>query len=174
MSRSRFIRNKNLRRPKRNIIDLDITSLLDILVILLVFLLNTYNSSGVIINVPKEIKLPKSESLSLNKPGVIIQVAKEKLWVESKVVIDFENPESNSRLYDHGGRRIIPLYDELTRIKEEVEALNKQVTNSKPFSGVANLVVHKEIKYQMVKKILYTLAISGFQKYKFVVLGMEQ
>jgi biopolymer transport protein ExbD len=174
MSRSRSIRNKNLRRSRSEIIDLDITSLLDILVILLVFLLNSYNSSGIIINVPKEIKLPESESQSLNKPGVIIQLAKEKIWVEDQLILDFEQETNLKRQFDQGGRRLIPLYDELVRIKEEIEALNKQVDNSKKFSGVANLVVHKEIKYEMVKKILYTLAVAGFQKYKFVVLSSEQ
>lgn len=101
MSRVRSVRNKK-RRTKREALEVDITSLLDILVILLVFLLKSYNSSGVIVTVPDGIKLPQSESQSINTPGVIVQVSPDKIWVDSKTILDKE--DLPRRLYDEGKR----------------------------------------------------------------------
>ena len=67
MARTRSIRNQK-RKNKREVLDVDITSLLDILVILLVFLLKSYNSSGVTLTIPEGIVLPDSKSQSINLP----------------------------------------------------------------------------------------------------------
>ena len=118
MARVRSIRNRK-RRGKKDLFEIDITSLLDILVILLVFLLKSYNSSGVTLNVPKGIELPKSASVSLNNAGVMIQVSEEKIWVDSETVLDVNSLPS--KVYDHRGRRIIPLFNELVKKKEEIK-----------------------------------------------------
>lgn len=172
MSRQRSIRNRNQKRSNR-IFEIDITSLLDILVILLVFLLKSYNSSGITLEVPKEIKLPDSETQDINHAGVMIQVSKGKLWVDSKLIYDSE--ESPSRLYDQGGRRIVPLYDELVKKIDDIKALAKQEPGvAKEFSGIANLIIDKTMKYSYIKRIMYTCASAGFKQYKFVVLSKEQ
>lgn len=170
MARTRSIRNQK-RRERKGPMEIDITSLLDILVILLVFLLKSYNSSGVTVDIPKEIKLPMSDTQDLNNAGVMIQVSTKKIWVDSETVLDLDNKPS--KVYDQGNRRIVPLYDVLVKKKDEINNLNKQVPQATAFSGVANLIIDKTIKYSYVKKIMYTCAAAGFQKYKFVVLGED-
>lgn len=170
MARNRSIRNSR-KRTKKRIMDIDITSLLDILVILLIFLIKSYNSSGVTLNVPKGIELPKSGSESINTPGVLIQVSKDTIWVDSKTILDTDTLPKV--IYDQGNRRIIPLYNELVKKKEEIQNLQKQTKEAKKFSGIANLVIDKSLKYSYVKKIMYTAAAAGFKEYKFVVLGEE-
>lgn len=170
MSRKRSIR-ANKKRTKKGIMEIDITSLLDILVILLIFLIKSYNSSGVTLNVPKGIELPKSGSESINTPGVLIQVSKDTIWVDSKTVLDTETlPKA---IYDQGGRRIVPLYNELVKKKEEIKNLAKQSDKVAKFGGIANLVIDKSLKYSYVKKVMFTAAAAGFKEYKFVVMGQE-
>ena len=123
MARNRSIKN---RRGKKSggAIDVDITSLLDILTILLVFLLQSYNSSGVVINVPKEIEIPKSSSETLNTFGVNVQVSKSQIWVDDKEVVNTESIDQG-QLFDEGGRRIIPLFNQLVKIKETIKQSEK-------------------------------------------------
>jgi biopolymer transport protein ExbD len=161
---SRFSRGKK----KQQVFDIDITSLLDILTIMLVFLLQSYNSSGVIINVPKEIELPRSSSETLNNFGVNIQVSKTQIFVDDAEVVNTEIPDS--QLFDEGGRRIIPLYNELIKIKETIKQTEKLSPQAAKFSGIANLVVDKSLKYNYLKRIMYTCAAAGFKEFKFVVL----
>jgi biopolymer transport protein ExbD len=172
MARNRSIRNKK-RRNKNGVMDIDITSLLDILVILLIFLIKSYNTSGITLNIPEGIELPTSKSSSVNTPGVVIQVSKDKIWVDNKAVLDTANLPS--ALYDNGGRRIIPLFNELARKQEEIKNLAMKTNNQvKEFSGTANLIIDKSLKYSYVKKVMFTCASAGFKEYKFVVMGEEQ
>ena len=167
-------------RKKRTPIDLDITSLLDILVIMLVFLLKSYNSSGVTFNYPKGIKLPTSKSESPNTFGVAIQMSKEKIWLDDKELVDLEKAERDAyyrrMVFDPSsqGRMIIPLYNELVNKKNMVKQIEKSSDNAKKFSGIANLIIDKDIRYTQLRKILYTVAEAGYKQYKFVVLGEEQ
>ncbi len=162
---------RNQKRRSKKIFDLDITSLLDILVIILVFLLKSYNSSNVILNIAKDINLPPSNSRSINTPGIMVQVAEDKIWVEEKLI--FDRATASEMIYDHDGRRIVALYNELMAIKSTVEAVSKAAPEATKFSGKANLIVDKKIRYSMLKKVMYTLATAGLQKYKFVVRGVE-
>ncbi len=161
---SRFSRGKR----KETVFDIDITSLLDILTIMLVFLLQSYNSSGVVINVPKEIELPKSSSETLNNFGVNIQVSKTQIFVDDTEVVNTDVPDD--QLFDEGGRRIVPLYNELVKIKETIKQSEKLSPQAKKFSGIANLVVDKSLKYNYLKRVMYTCAAAGFKEFKFVVL----
>lgn len=149
--------------------DIDITSLLDILTIMMVFLLQSYNSSGVVINIPKDIELPRSTSETLNTFGVNIQVSKSQIWVDDKEVVNTQNVD-DGKLFDDGGRRIIPLFDQLVKIKETIKQSEKLSPDAKAFSGVANLVVDKSLKYNYLKKVMYTCAAAGFKEFKFVVM----
>lgn len=171
MRLNRSIRNRG-RRNKKGLIDLDITSLLDILVIMLVFLLKSYNSTGIVLNVPKDISLPLSNSQDVNTSGVVVQVSPTMIWVDDQVILDKDN--SKGRVYDYGGRRIIPLYNELMNKKNEVQRVAKSTPAAVKFSGVVNLIVDKSIKYSEVKKILFTAAEAGYKSYKFIVLGENQ
>ena len=66
---------------------------------------------------------------------------------------------------------MIPSLKKLSRSKN----LHQQEPDvAKKFSGVANLIIDKTIKYSYVKKIMYTCAAAGFKQYKFVVLAKEQ
>ena len=157
------------RRRKTQVLDVDITSLLDILTIILVFLLQSYNSSGVIINVPKDITLPRSASESLNNFGVNVQVSKSQIWVDDVEVVD-TNSTDKTQVFDEGGRRIVPLYNELVKIKETIKQSEKLSPQAAKFSGIANLVIEKSLKYDYLKRVMYTCAAAGFKEFKFVVL----
>jgi biopolymer transport protein ExbD len=170
MRSTRSIRNRG-RRGKNEPFELDITSLLDILVILLVFLLKSYNSSGVSHNIPSEVQLPNSASISLSSPGTRIQVSPDMIWVDDKLVVDLK--KAPRRMYDHKGKRIIPLYNELTRIRSMISQVAKS-TGAKKFSGNAQLIIDKSLKYSYLKKLMYTCATAGYKEYKFVVRGTEE
>lgn len=171
MRTNRLIRKRGAKR-RIEPFEIDITSLLDILVIILVFLLKSYNSSGIVLNVPEGIELPRSESQKQNSAGVLVQVSPTKIWVDDKVVYDI-NTSPRSGSFDYGGRRIVALYNELVAKKKIIKQVEKTAPNAKKFSGVVNLIVDKSVKYKRLKQLLFTCAEAGFMKYKFVVMGEQ-
>lgn len=176
MARSRSIRlrGKRGKRGKKEALDLDITSLLDILVIMLVFLLNSYSTAGFIMDLPKGVNLPLSETEEVSTSGINIQVSPTTIWVDDKEVLNVRDlTEHSARNLDHDGRRIVPLFNELVSKKERIQRVALSAPNAQDFSGMANLVVDESIRYSLIKKIMYTTAEAGFQRFKFVVMGEE-
>lgn len=173
---SRSFRNRMTKR-KSVVGDIDMTSLLDIITILLVFLVLSYNPSGVEFNIDKTLELPKSMTLDMVHTGVVIQVSKEAVWVDNKKIIDMEN--ENEMKIDQNGRRIVSLFNELVNKK----ALSDQVlqmaptaqkfSNSETQKGLINIIADKTIRYSFLKKVLFTCAEAGFVKYKFLVQSLE-
>lgn len=171
MRKSRSIRSRG-RKRKTQVFDLDITSLLDILVIMLVFLLQSTNSTGIIMTVPKGVELPTSSSATPNNEGVVIQVSPTTIWVEDREVLTIDDNIRSQ--VDQGGRRLIPLFNELVKRKEIIKLSAKSSPQANEFAGVVNLIVDKTVKYSFIKKLLYTCAEAGFKEYKFVVMGEVQ
>lgn len=159
------------RRRRQGVIDIDMTSLLDILTILLAFLLHNFDATRALINVPGDIALPHSKSSSINTNGVNIQVSTAKIWVDDKEVLSSE--VMPDKIYDQDGRRIVALYNELVAVKERIKQTEKVSPNAVKFSGIANLVLDKSLKYSYVRRIMFTCAEAGFKEYKFVVRQLE-
>ena len=160
---------KRVRRKKTKAMDIDITSLLDILVVILIFLLKSYSSSTVIINVPDEINLPRSNSQSINQEGVTLQVSSNRIFVDDTEVASLDNPKG---MFESGNPlTIIPLYNELVRKREDTQNLAKTIEGASPFSGMVNLVMDKSVKYDFLRKLMFTCGEAGFVKFKFVVLS---
>lgn len=166
MRSNRLIRKRG-NKTKKEVMEVDITSLLDILVIMLVFLLNSYNSSGIVLNVPKGVVLPKSESQSLNTSGVVVQVSEKMIWVDDKEILDLEKTTVSR------DGIIAPLYDELVAKKNLVKQIEKSAENATEFSGNVNMIVDKGIRYSFLRRLMFTAAEAGYKQYKFVVLGEE-
>lgn len=162
MSRKRSIRSRGKRQKKEKVSELDITSLLDVLVILLVFLLKNYSATGDLANVPKGVTLPKSESMTINNPGVVVQASKTQIWIDDEEI-----------KADDMNRKMTLLYNSLVKKRQTVENVKKSVKNAVKFSGKVNLVLDKEIKYNYLRSILKVAADAGYETYQFIVSGQE-
>ena len=163
MSTGRSLKKRFSRRNRLSF-DVDITSLLDILIILLVFLLKNYNTTGVLYTVPKEISLPFSESPTPSQNGIVVQVAKKSIWVDEKKIFDSKNEDVNIL-----EKEILPLYDELVKKREQIQQIEQTTEDAKKFTGLITLVVEKSLKYSDIKKVMETCANAGFMKFKLSV-----
>lgn len=164
MSSKRFKRFKKDRGDKA--LELDITSLLDILVILLVFLLKSYNASDLKLDVLGKINLPNSKSTVLGNDSVILQVNKDKkVWINSKYIGEIQS----------GSEKVDFIYEKLTEIKEEKDktASNMRVLASemKDQNKKINIVMDKTLPYKTLRQVMHTSALAGYPEFKFIVQG---
>jgi len=150
------IRNNSRSRLKFD--ELDITSLLDILVILIVFLLKSFNDSDLSIDLVNELSLPYSMSRVGAEDGLIVQV--------NKKYNVFINNELLGNLKDDGT---------LSQLKENLLKYYKdRKENSKSAGGeLVNLVFDQDLQYKEINEIMKVSAASGFGKYKLIIQGVE-
>lgn len=140
--------------------ELDITSLLDILVILLVFLLKSYNSSDLSVDLVEELALPYSYSQGITNLGVVLQVNKGKnVFVNNELVGNLEGSNREQS-------KIIK------RLKDEYETNKKSKSINKP--ELINLVFDKTLKYEYIDQVIQYANDSGFLNYKLIVQGKDE
>lgn len=148
-----FFKDKG-RRVKETM-DLDITSLLDVLVILLVFLLKSYNASNLKLNLVKNLVVPNSEARKLGDHAIIIQVdSDKKLFINKRQIGSINSYGEHEQLLSE-----LKLMREGS--KTEIEKKAKMI----------NLVFDQTLPYKVVKSVMHTSAMAGYTEFKFIVQG---
>lgn len=148
------------RRREKQEVDVDITSLLDILTILLVFLLKSYNASDLKLDITKGLEMADSTSTYMTRFAPVVQVSKE-----AKV---FLNNKEIGRLPASGEMPI--LTNKLKEERAKTEENNK--TKKQQYNAdLVNLVFDKEMDYQVVQRVMHDSALAGYSQFKFIVKG---
>jgi biopolymer transport protein ExbD len=170
-----FRNKKRLKRESKEF-EVDITSLLDILVILLVFLLKSYNASDLKLEVVKNLNLPQSKSQDLGHMAVIIQVDSERaVWINDKKIGSFRDTPGDkidllySALEEEGKKQDKEIEDLKGRALAQIDesALKKRQANRKK----VNIVLDQSLPYTVLRKVMHTAAMAGFPEFKFIVQG---
>ena len=164
---SQFLKD---RANKKKNFDVDITPLLDILVILLIFLIKAYNPDESTLDVVENLNLPFSDSREIRQISVTVQVNKDRvIWVEGEKVGEILEKTGES----------IPIL--LSVLKREKERLNKEnrvvatveeekVEREDKIKRV-NIVLDKNLPYKILRKVMHTSTLAGFNRFKFIVIG---
>jgi biopolymer transport protein ExbD len=138
---------------------LSLTSMIDFLVVTVVFLLMTFSASGET-PIAKGVNLPKAENTMdmVDAPMVAI--------VGSQLLVDGA-PAGNTRTIEESDR--MQRVDELFNILKAKRELWKQTHPGKDFPGVVILQVDQAIKAVVVKSVFQTAAYAGFPNVSFMV-----
>ena len=166
-----------MRRQIKKECDVDITSLLDILVILLVFLLKSYSASDLRVDLVENLSLPSSVTEDLGEMAVIVQINRsQNIWV---------NDVSIGKL-SRNGEIITNLNDKLVEIKQQVqqefEAKKRTPSSDEPDKlqkeedklKRINLIIDEELPYSVMRQVMHTSALAGFPEFKFIVRGLGE
>ncbi len=150
--------------------ELDITSLLDILVILLVFLLQNYHITKIEIDLKNNVNIPFSITQSHGINAAVIQVTKDKEVWFNKIYIG--NLEQGSSVY-------LKLRDTLIAHKKGLGPELKAPASApegdlnldelREIRHSVNLVFDEGLNYAIMKNVMNAAAGSGFPKFKFIV-----
>lgn len=150
------------KRPQVEVEELDITSLLDVLVILLVFLLQNMANSELTLDLVRELSLPFSESRGISEQGVVLQVnAAREVYLNNEVIGVVEVGEEYSQ-------------DIINKLEEETKRQEKLMKQKEAGQGLlVNLVLDKSLSYEVIDKLLKSVAQAGYTQFKFIVQGVE-
>ena len=138
---------------------LSLTSMIDFLVVTVVFLLMTFSASG---ETPlnKNVRLPQAEHTldMIDAPMVAI--------TGSSILVD-GNAAGNTRAIEDSKR--LQRIDELFNILKGKREVWKQLHPGKDFPGVVVLQIDQEVTAVVVKSVFQTAAFAGFPNVSFMV-----
>lgn len=184
-------RGRNGKRRKRpSTFALQITSLMDILMIIVVFLLKSYGLSSMSIAQEDKLELPVSKSTEMFGEGIVLVIAQDRITIDSEPVLEFLPPTQQTaegkpvptfQLPDGamdnsgnvGSRGILPVYDVLKRKKEEFDLLASRapdpVEAAKKWTGDLMVQADKSVNYELIRHVMYTAGMAGFKQFRLTV-----
>jgi len=156
----KFVRRKVLGHGSRAVTaNLSLTSMIDFLVVVVVFLLMTFSASGET-PLTKGVHLPKAENTSDMVDAPIVAIAGSQVFVDGA-------PSGNTRAIEDSKR--LQRVDELFNILKGKRELWKQLHPGRDFPGVVLLQVDQDVQAIVVKSIFQTAAFAGYPNVGFMV-----
>ncbi|KFE62121.1 ExbD/TolR family protein [Hyalangium minutum] len=169
---------KALARKKRKereaageIKELNITAMMDMMTILLVFLLKSFASSSASITASDDVKPPVSSTRATPKDTVAVTITPKNILVGEKEVLRLTNGQVPAEQLQ--GRLVAPLD---AALKKEVEKL-KYIADrnpAAPFNRELSVIGDKRVPYDLLLTVLYTAGQNELENYRFVVLQKEE
>ena len=148
---------------------INVTALVDMMTVLVIFLVMNFNASGEMLFVSKDMKTPVAENgteitrvpiISLNRVG--------DLYFEGSILVS-----SLGNSVDDVDWRIAELEDELNENREKFEAIGGDRSGTMnpgedPTSTV-NVQVDNEVEFSILKRVLHTCEQAGYGRIRLTV-----
>jgi biopolymer transport protein ExbD len=169
-------RRRKVREAAGEIKELNIVAMMDMMTILLVFLLKSYQASTINVNTGEHLSIPVSTTQLHPQENITITVSTDELAVNDRKVLDLQAGAIRTRDKE-GGKEdafyVGALYDALKREVDKQKYI-AQFNKNAPFSGRVNVVADKKIAYRTLMDVLYTAGQAELGEYKFMVLKANQ
>jgi len=150
-------------RNKKKVMNLPLTSLMDVFTILVFFLL--FHSGGSeILEAPKQIKLPDSIVEAKPRETVVIMVSPEVVVVQGQAVI------KTAQLLDTSIGDVPEITQRLTQLEANIIGIS---TKTAVESKEVTILADKTIPFRALKRIMSTCTASGYGKISLAVTQKE-
>jgi biopolymer transport protein ExbD len=156
----KFVRGHGMGR-KNTYAELNITSMVDMLMILTVFLLMTFSASGELLSVQKNIILPEAQNWRDLEQAPIIAVSKDSVTLDGRMVADATVLNQDNT----ADWKIVELHDTLVTLKNNYKLLHP----SDEWKGMVIVQADKGVDFKVIKKVMYSCSMAGYQNVNFAV-----
>ncbi len=147
---------------------LNITSMMDMFTIILVFLLKSFSTEGQLVTPATGLLLPSSSIERVAKNALSIKISTDKVVVEDVVVLEADEFKS---VLDQKDFMIEKLNEVL--IKYTKEAKKSSEMFGKEFSGEITIQGDIGVPYKLLTRIMYTCGQSGYPNMNLIVYRKE-
>ncbi len=154
------------RARRRKHLTLRLTSLIDVFIILLVFLIKNISARPEVTLFSKNLQLPISTAGKTPKITTTISATEHLLLINGKIVESIQDIIEQKELLNEN------LYDGLLEEKKKTLFLSEQNPDI-IFSGEAIIQADKNIPYKVIKKLIYTCGQAEFGEISLQVLRKE-
>jgi biopolymer transport protein TolR len=150
---------KKQRNPSQEIVRPQLTSIIDMMVFLLIFILKTFSTEGNIITPSADLLLPYSASKDKAGSALMIEITKQAVLVDGEPVVTLAQMEESDSLL------IRPLFQHL---EKRVKILGGE-KKERP----AIIQCDKNIDFKYLKRVLNTCARASYSDFSLLVLQKE-
>lgn len=150
--------------PGEDISALNLTPLMDIMTILLVFLIQSLAAEPSNINVSLDLRPPESSATRSMESATRVTITTEEILVESNVVMP-----SKALLAAADAQGVVgELRNALAAEEQKIRSMEQYGGGA--FEGKLLIVAHQSTPYAMVSTVLTTAGFAHFSQFKLVVM----
>lgn len=150
--------------------DLNITPMMDMMTIILVFLLKSFSSSSSTITFDSNLQVPRSTTQLKPKEAISLTVTKKVILVEGDGIAPINQGKVDPAVKRDGenGYYITPLVD----ILEKHARKEKKVAEltGVPWDAQLMVVADQTTPYRLLTEVLYSCGQAGYANYRLLVL----
>jgi biopolymer transport protein ExbD len=150
--------------------DLNITPMMDMMTIILVFLLKSFSSTSSTITFDQNLKVPQSTTQLKPKEALSVTVTKKVILVEGDAVAPINAGRVDPAVKRDGenGYYITPLVEILEKHARREKRV-AEMTGQK-FEGQLMLVADQTTPYRLLTEIIYSCGQAEYANYRLLVL----
>ena len=141
---------------------LNLVAYIDMMTVLVIFLLMTFQANGEILFIQKNITLPDAQNWTDLERAPVIAVTKDVVTMDGRQVATGDEILRDSAT---GDMRIQELTDELVTAKNNFKLLHP----TEDFKGVCIIQADKNVEFKMLKRVMFSAASAGYQNVNFAV-----
>lgn len=173
----RLLKNRGGKRSVTAVLSL--TAMVDMFTVLVVFLLQNYNTTGEILYIPKEVTLPKAARVNELKPAVVVTVSAKEVLIDRTQVATFAEVQAQVDWVIPNLRDQVRVLLEKAKAEQDAKLQNKirnvvdkTVGNDEMDPNAwrrVTLQADKDMDYLTLKKVMYSIYEAGGGPINFAV-----
>src|SRR5512140_1032103 len=164
LQRSKVLGGKITRGRKATNADLNVVPMVDMMTMLVIFLLQQFSSTGEVMYMQKDIKLPDAQHGQLIEVAPVVAISSQQVVVTGVKVADIPDLDR-----DPGYLNIPALEERLRDEKKRWEFIHKQDPNTK-WDGIVNIQADTKVPFRIVKRVMYSCGVAGYFNLNFAAL----
>jgi biopolymer transport protein ExbD len=146
---------------------LNVTALVDMMMVLVIFLVMNFNASGEMLFLSKDIKMPQAEhGGEVTRVPIIAVSNKDELYFEGIPITNLKNINLEDPNW-----RIAELEEKLVDNRQRAEALGQRAweSPSEDPTTTVNVQADTNTSFSMLKRVLYTCEQAGYGRIRLAV-----
>ncbi|BDG08258.1 ExbD/TolR family protein [Anaeromyxobacter paludicola] len=173
--RARLRRERRKARERAGEIkELNITAMMDMMTIILVFLLKSYSASALNVNQTEALKLAQSTTQLAPQDNINVTISLEEVAVNDRPAVKVQDGVIPAAAKDgRADAHLVPAVLQSLRREVEKQKYIARYNPKAPFTGRVNVIADRRIPYRTVMDVLYTAGQAELGEYKLMVMKGE-
>ena len=169
-------RNRKTHASKREVVAvLQLTAMVDMFTVLVVFLLQNYASTNQILPISDHVALPKATSTAQLTPSLVVVLSKTNLSFNGNDVVSFQELKNSDEWMIEPLKEQVSAAIDKIKQKDENKLANPAEGGVKiqPFEKLT-LQADESIDFLTIKKVMFTVTEAGIKEINFAVIQIKE
>lgn len=154
--------------PKSGDVQLNVTAMVDMMMVLVIFLVMNFNASGEMNFVSKDLKMPTAEhGMELTRVPIVAIDSNNNLYFEGAIIADL------NLVADQVDMKIAELEEKLVDQRQRFEAIGgnraESMAPAEDPTTTVNVQADQSTPMNIIKRVLYTCEVAGYSRIRLAV-----